>query len=95
MTKQELPDEIAKKLAMVMAYDDGAKPNKHFGNVPLHEPLDQRLPDFRRTHFYIIPDWYDKNYFDVGWRVRENYFCLIVSELVIVSLRGEILNGDT
>jgi len=95
MTKQELPDEIAKKLAMVMAYDDGAKPNKHFGNVPLHEPLDQRLPDFRRTHFYIMPDWYDKNYFDVGWRVRENYFCLVVSELVIVSLRGEILNGDT
>lgn len=91
MTKEELPDEIAKKLAMVIAYDDGK-------NIPSYFKGDVRLSlgtAFGTTQFYIMPDWYDKNYFDIGWRINENYFCIVITKLIIVSLRGEVLNGNT
>lgn len=94
MTQKELPDDIAKKLAMVIAYDDGKNIPDYFkGDVQL--PLDSRLPDFRVTQFYVMPEWYDKNYEDIGWRINENYFCLVVPKSIIVSLRGEVLNGNT
>jgi len=43
------------------------------------------------VYINTMPDEFDT----IGWRVSNTYFCLILSRLVLESLKGGTLNGDT
>ena len=76
--EETLPDVLKSKIAMVLA---APQPT-----ALIHENNLQKL------HVYINAG--NNEFDDIGWRVSETYFCLIVDRETLESLKGGTQNGN-
>lgn len=74
----EMPDEMSNKLAIVKAYGGD------------HWKQNKTGHDFVDTYTWSATEEYQ----DIGWRVNEECYCLVLSPKTLNSLRGETLDDS-
>lgn len=78
-TEETLPDELKAKFAMILAC----------GNQTMLVEPESRL---QKMTVYVNTQSPELD--EIGWRVSETYFCLVLDRLTLSSLKGGTLNED-
>ena len=78
-TEDTLPDELKAKFAMILAC----------GNQTMLVEPENRL---QKITVYVNTQSPELD--EIGWRVSETYFCLVLDRLTLSSLKGGTLNED-
>jgi hypothetical protein len=74
-----LPDEVKVKLTMINA-------------LPITNLYSEEWVENSPLHIYTPPKNLTVGYEDVGWRVSETIYCLLLSESCLMSMRGKVEN---
>jgi len=71
-----LPDEVKVKLTMINA-------------LPVNNLYSEEWVGYNSIYIYMQPDMLPTAYRDVGWRVTESLYCLLLTEKCLMDMRGK------
>jgi len=72
-----LPDEVKVKLTMINA-------------LPIDNLYTEQWVEYNPIYVYMAPESLSTTYQDVGWRVTESMYCLVLTEKCLMDMRGKV-----
>lgn len=103
LSVNDFPDEMRHHYSMVMASDVSARRGIYHDGVYIFHKVDERKDEQEvsmtvfsapvGSRYYT--DAYPEEFANIGWRVSQNIFCLVLTSQCLSSLRGETISNDT